>query len=167
MEFFTVIQERHSTRAFLDKEVEEEKIHKVLEAANLAPSAHNLQSYKIYLAKDKKTKDRLVWASLYNQKFIGQAPVVLVFVSCSKPGDSRSGFYSLQDATVACYQAWLSAVDLGLSAVWVGAFDDKKVAEILKLEDSQEPVAILPVGYAGEIPKKTQRKLLDELVVKV
>ena len=166
MEFFKLIEKRHSTRAFLNKEIEGENLNKILEAANLAPSAHNLQSYKIYLVKDNKVKDQLTHAS-FDQEFISQAPIVLVFVSCPGKKDSRAEFLSLQDATIACYQAWLASVDLGFSAVWVGAFDDKKVAEILQLKESQKPVAILPIGYAGEIPKKTQRKSLKELVVKL
>lgn len=39
MEFFEVVKNRHSIRAFKEKEIEEEKIKKILEASNLAPSA--------------------------------------------------------------------------------------------------------------------------------
>lgn len=166
MEFFEVIKKRRSTRAFLAKEIEGEKLNKILKASNQAPSAHNFQSYKIYLIKSKNTKDRLAQAS-FNQDFISQAPVVLVFVSCPAGDETRAGFYSLQDATIACYQAWLAAVDLGLSAVWIGAFDAEEVAKILGLDDFEEPVAILPIGYAGETPEKTPRKSLDELIVNI
>lgn len=166
MEFFTLIKKRHSTRAFLNTPVEEEKLRQILEAANQAPSAHNWQSYKIYVVKTPVLKDKLVEAAK-GQSFVAEAPVVLVFVSTPDLTHPRSELYALQDATIACYQAWLAAVDLGLSSVWVGAFYDEKVAEILNLKENERPVAILPIGYAGEEPEITSRKKLEELVVEV
>lgn len=165
MEFWEVIQKRHSTRRFLNQKIEEEKKEKILTAANLAPSAHNAQSYKIYQVEDQNLKEKLVPAASY-QEFIAEAPVVLVFVAVSSRPD-RSLLYSHQDATIACYQAWLAAVDQGLSAVWVGAFDERQVSQLLNLPKNQTPVAILPIGYAGETPRKTSRKSLKEIVVKI
>lgn len=166
MEFLSLIKKRRSTRAFLPKPVEEEKLRKILEAANLAPSAHNWQSYKIYVVKNQEAKVSLAEAAK-GQIFVGEAPVVLVFVSTPDLSYPRSEFYAMQDATIACYQAWLAAVDLSLSAVWVGAFYDEKVAGILNLKENEKPVAILPIGYAGEEPEKTERKSLEELVVEI
>jgi len=41
---------------------------------------------------------------------------------------------------------------------WVGAFDEKKIQEILKLDSNCKPVAILPIGFNNgkplELPKK-------------
>lgn len=51
MDFFEVIRERRSVRVFQKKGVEEEKIKAILEAANAAPSAGDLQAYEIYLAR--------------------------------------------------------------------------------------------------------------------
>jgi len=164
MDFWEIIEKRRSTRKFLNKKIEKEKIEKILTAANLAPSAHNWQSYKIYLIEDETLRQKLVPAAC-DQEFVGEAPVVLVFVSCP-PQSGRSQFYSHQDATIACYQAWLAAVDLGLSAVWVGAFVEEKVKKLLNLPEREIPVAILPIGYAGENPEKTPRKSLEELVTR-
>jgi nitroreductase len=44
MEFDQVIERRHSIRVFTDQLVEPEKLQHILEAANLAPSAGNLQA---------------------------------------------------------------------------------------------------------------------------
>ena len=41
---------------------------------------------------------------------------------------------SVQDATIAATYAMLAAVDLGLSTVWLGAFDDDEVAKIFGAE---------------------------------
>jgi len=166
MEFLSLIKKRHSTRAFLPQLVKEEKLKQILEAANLAPSAHNWQSYKIYVVKNQEVKDKLVEAAK-GQSFVREAPVVLVFVSTPDLTHPRSDFYAIQDATIACYQAWLAVIELGLSAVWVGAFYDDKVKEILNLKRDEKPVSILPIGYAAEEPEKTSRKSLRELVVEI
>lgn len=76
----------------------------------------------------------------------------------------RSQLFSVQDATISTAYAQLTAHVLGLSTVWVGAFDEKKVSDILKLPIEQKPIAILPIGYENEKPKeKTTRGIKDIL----
>lgn len=171
MEFWEVLNKRRSTRAFSNEEVEEEKLQKILEAANSAPSAGNLQAYEIFLIKDKKIKDKLVEAS-GGQDFIAQAPVVLVFFANPSRSGARYGargesLYSIQDATIAATFAWLAAVDLGLSTVWVGAFNDEEVKKICGADRSFQPIAILPIGYPAEIPTPHPRRKLEDLVHKI
>ena len=57
MEFSEVISKRHSIRTFTDQPVEAEKLQHILETANLAPSAGNLQAYEIYAITDAKKRD--------------------------------------------------------------------------------------------------------------
>ena len=78
MEFFEVLEKRRSIRAYKKKEVEKEKLKKILETANLAPSAGNLQSYKIFVVKGKK-KEEMVASNYFHQEFLSEAPVVLIF----------------------------------------------------------------------------------------
>ncbi len=64
MEFSEVILRRHSIRSFTSQPVEPEKLQKVLETANLAPSAGNLQAYEIYVVTNAKKRDGLSCAAL-------------------------------------------------------------------------------------------------------
>jgi nitroreductase len=161
MEFFDVVKNRHSIRAFKDKKVEEEKLQRILESANAAPSAGNLQAYEIIVAKEQKKKADLAGAA-FSQEFIAEAPVVLVFLaspkkSSEKYGKRGSGLYSIQDATIACAYAQLAATALGLGSVWVGAFDPEEVATVVNAKE-EIPVAILPIGYSDEKPYCTSRR---------
>jgi nitroreductase len=61
----------------------------------------------------------------------------------------------------------LAATALGLATVWIGAFDDKAVRQILAAPAQQLPVAMLPVGYPAEQPEPRGRRSLDELVHKI
>jgi FMN reductase [NAD(P)H] len=66
--------------------------------------------------------------------------------------------FSVQDATIATAYAQLAVYALGLSTVWVGAFDEIKVSEILKLPENHRAVSMLPIGFPNEYPKeKTTR----------
>lgn len=167
MNLFDVIQARQSVRAFLSKEVEPDKLDAILLAANQAPSAGNLQAYEIHLIRDAKTKQALVKAAL-DQKFIAQAPVVLIFCAhparAAKYGERGRQLYAVQDATIAVAYAQLAATAQGLATCWVGAFDDQQVARAADLPADQRPVAMLPIGYPAETPPRTPRRGLAELV---
>jgi len=167
MEFFDVIQKRHSIRSFTDQPVEDEKLQKILETANLAPSAGNLQAYEIYVVTDAKKRDGLSCAALA-QEYIAKAPVALVFFTHPELTEGRytergSRLYTVQDATIACTFAMLAATDLGLGSVWVGTFDEKVVRLIIGAPDSQVPVVILPIGYPSEFPDQHPRRPLEQL----
>ena len=168
MKFFEVVGARHSIRAFAATPVEPEKLRRILESANHAPSAGNLQAYEIYAVTGRAPLSALARAAL-DQEFVAQAPLALVF--CARPARSArrygrrgASLYSIQDATIACAYAQLAATALGLSSVWVGAFEDDPVRQAIRVGEETLPVAILPIGYAGEEPEETTRRPLADLV---
>ena len=153
MEFSELLEKRRSVREYAETPVEKEKIEKIVNAAFAAPSAGNLQSYKIIIVRDKKAKEALSEAA-NSQKSILLAPVVLAFFADQSHSSKRYGvrginLYAIQDATIAAAYAQLAAADLGLSSVWVGAFEPDKVSKILGAEQGEYPVALLPVGHAA------------------
>ena len=168
MEFFDVVKKRCSIRVFSSQLVEDRKLQQILEAANQAPSAGNLQAYEIYVVRKAFQRNELAKAAL-NQHFIAQAPVVLVF--CAHPARSEGRYfqrgvrlYSVQDASIACTFAMLAATALGLGSVWVGAFDDQSVHRVIGAPPGLLPVAVLPVGYAAESPSSTPRRQVNDIV---
>ncbi len=165
--FLDFLNNRRSIRAFKEDVIEESQLYTILQACNLAPSSGGLQTFEIYQIKNKEMKERLVSAAK-DQTFVAQAPLLLVFCTNSSRSVERFGersqLFSVQDATIAAAYAQLTVHALGLSTVWIGAFDEKKVSEILHLPQGQRPVAILPIGYENETPKeKTTRGSKDLL----
>ena len=59
LDFFEVIKNIRSIRRYQDKNVEKEKLQKVLEAARLAPSAMNRQPYQLYVVSNKEILSRI------------------------------------------------------------------------------------------------------------
>jgi nitroreductase len=171
MDFFKIVEDRRSMRKYAEKPVEEEKLHKILETANRAPSAGNLQGYEIYVVRKLEQRQALVKAA-WDQEFLAEAPVILIF--CANPQRSAEGYgerglslYSIQDATIACTYAQLAAKAQGLDSVWVGAFDEKGVAEIAHIPPELRPITLLPVGYAGKEPRPRPRRELRDLIHEV
>jgi len=166
MELFEVLRQRRSVRAYKSQPIEEEKLKMVFEAANLAPSAGNLQAYQVRVVRDEAKKRELAKAA-FDQRFVAEAPVCLVFFadserSSEKYGERGKELYSVQDATVAGSFAMLAAVDLGLATVWVGEFDEKKVQQILN-SGNLRPVAMFSLGYAAEHPSPAPRRAIEEI----
>jgi nitroreductase len=61
----------------------------------------------------------------------------------------------------------LAATALGLSTVWVGAYDEEQVRQIIGAPADLRPVAILPIGYAAETPRIRSRRGVKSLVHQV
>jgi nitroreductase len=168
IDFFEVLRNRHSIRAFERRDVEEEKINIILEAASLAPSAGDLQSYEIVVVRDQDHKSALAEAAL-GQEFIAQAPLNLVFFTNPKRSTRRYGrrgveLYSLQDATIAAAYTQLAATALGLGSVWIGAFYEEPIMKLFGAEDDLIPIAIISIGYPDEEPSVTSRRKIEDLV---
>lgn len=170
MEFEEVLRKRHSIRRFKEKEVEEEKIKKILELANLSPSAGNLQARSAVIVRDKEMKEKICQAAL-GQDFIVEAPVVFIVCanleeSAQKYGRRGRELYSIQDATIFASYLQLAVASLDLASCWIGAFDEDEVLEVLQLPKEMRPIAIIPVGEPAEKPYSTRRKNLDEIIFK-
>ncbi|HSB15919.1 MAG TPA: nitroreductase family protein [Bryobacteraceae bacterium] len=56
MDYFEAVRKRQSIRAYQPKPVEEEKLLRILETANAAPSAGNLQAYDIFVVRKADQK---------------------------------------------------------------------------------------------------------------
>ena len=53
MDFLELAKAKYSVRDFKDRQIEEEKLEKILEAAYIAPTAKNQQSPRIYVIQSE------------------------------------------------------------------------------------------------------------------
>ena len=160
MELEDVIKNRHSIRNFSNKKLPKKVISEILEYAHLAPSAGNLQARDFIIVDDEKQKINLAKASL-DQMFMTEAPVNIVVCAnlnrVSPYGCRGRNLYCIQDSAAAVEHILLLAVDKGLGACWIGAFDENAVSKILELPPHIRPVAIIPMGYSLGKTENTSR----------
>lgn len=167
-DLFETVRHRHSVRKYhADMPVEEEKLHAILEMACAAPTAGDLQSYRIVVVRSPEMRAELCKAAK-DQDFLCQAPVSLVFCAdteraAEEYGERGRSLYAVQDATIAASYAQLATVAAGLGTAWVGYFDEAQLGTLLGLGAGEKPVAIICVGYPAELPEPTPRRPLDQI----
>lgn len=166
--------QRRSIRRYKQDEIDDATLGKVLEAARWAPSWANTQCTELVVIKESAIKKQL--AEILSRKnpatlAVEKAPVVLAV--CGKLG--TAGFYNgqaltkfgdwyLYDLGIATQNICLAAHERGLGTVIVGAFDHDRAREILKVPETHEVVALLPVGYPDHDPPAPKRKAMEEFV---
>jgi len=168
MDILTLIKKRRSIRSFKNQEIPKEDINSLLEAAQWAPSAGNRQPVEIVIVQSQKQKEKLVVNAL-NQKFIQEAPLVLVVCadlnrSSARYGERGSTLYAIQDAAAATQNILLTATAMGYGSVWVGAFLEPGVSKILELPPNVRPLAIIPIGRTDKTPSGPGRRPLEEFI---
>lgn len=166
-----IIKKRRSIRSFKDTTIPQAVIDKLVEAIIWAPSAGNLQSRKFFFVYDDKVKAELVRAA-YDQKFLGQAPLVVVGCADLTRASSRyeqrgMTLYAPQDVAASVQNLMLVATEEGLGTVWVGAFDEAEASKVLKLPETLRPVVMVPVGYPAKTPNVVNRRPINELIEEV
>ena len=178
MELLDAIKTRKSVRRFADKQVEEAKLRKILEAVQQSPSWANLQCWRFIVVKDKEIREKLSelsyvesffaplgYKSNPSRKGIGEAPVAIV--DCADP--SQSGIlwnqnYYMTDIGIASQNLMLAAHSLGLGTVFVGVFDEEKIRGLFNIPSNIRVVGIFPIGYPMEEKTKgLSRKPLNEI----
>ena len=169
MEFFAVVQGRQWIRTFKDRPVETDKLTRILEAANRAPSAGNLQAYRIFVVRKRKLREAIA-RSAGSQLCVTEAPIVLVV--CADParsaavwGTKGEQLLCIQDATVASAYVQLAAAALGLGSLWLGAvIESEAIKETLGLTEGLWPIVVMPLGYPAEQPVRKPRRALQDAV---
>ncbi len=168
-DFFETVRHRHSIRSYqADMPVDEAKLHAILEMACAAPSAGDLQAYRIVVVRNLAERQALANAA-QQQAFIAQAPVCLVFCadparSATRFGERGASLYALQDTTIAAAYAQLATVAAGMGSTWVGYFDEQQIGKLLDLEQGLRPIALMSIGYPAELPEVSARRRMNEVV---
>lgn len=161
MELRDAILGRRSVRSFRPDPVPDWLVEELLGLARWVPSAGNLQDWFVYVVRSKEAKRALAEAS-FGQKFVSEAPVVLVVCADLKRAAyyGRRGItlYAIQDTAAFVYAFMLLAYERGLGTVWVGAFDENAVRAILRIPAHLRPVAIVPVGFPARPPVNPGRE---------
>lgn len=166
MSFLDLASSRCSIRSYRPDAVEDDKLMAVLEAGRLAPSACNLQPWRLVIVRERSQRQRL--RAAYDKSwFYEEAPVVIA-VCCDTRADwvrKKDGKHLGDiDCAIAVDHMTLCAQELGLGTCWICAFDPAAVREVLGLPKRVEPVVLLPLGYPAEKGCEKRRRSMAELI---
>lgn len=147
MDFEDVIRKRKMVRKFKrNRPISDRIIVKLIRNAHRAPSAGHTQVQEFIIVKDPLIKKKLRRAAVDRYGIRGRE------------------FYSIIDGAFASMLILLTAVNEGIGACFVGAFEDDKVSKILEIPEQVRPIGIICVGYPDEKPERIERIPLSELV---
>lgn len=171
MDIKKTIDLRKSIRKYQNKQISEEIINELLDAARKAPSAKNTQSHKYFIVKDKNIKDKLIKHKVFKQLFVNDAP--LIIICCADPSqypksvdvDEPPINYAYIDLSIAASFLVLRATELGLGTVFVAWIYRDKIKEILNIPKKYIIPFVIPVGYPAEDPSPKPRKDLNEIIL--
>lgn len=155
MDFMTIAKQRCSVRSYTDRQVEQEKLEKILEAAHVAPTAANLQPVRLIAVQSEEGLAKVGKAT----DIYGAPLAIIVCADHDKawvrPFDRKQT--GDIDASILTDHMMLQATELGLGTVWVCYFKPDVLSEQFELPANLEPVNILAVGYANEKPADPER----------
>ncbi|MGN8232102.1 5,6-dimethylbenzimidazole synthase [Priestia flexa] len=177
---YKAIYGRRDVRTFLSKEVSEEKINRILNAAHHGPSVGFMQPWNFILISSDSVKEKLAWAAdkerralaihyegQKEKKFLElkiqglkEAPLTIC-VTCdpTRGGSHVLGRNSIPETDImstacAIQNMWLAAYAEGLAMGWVSFYKKNDVRDILNIPPHINPVALMSVGYTENYPEK-------------
>ena len=176
MDVHDCIRTRRSMRKYTEDPLPKEKLERVLEAIQWAPSWVNLQPWEVIVVDDPAVKAALqeaVAESNPSRKAVVGAPVILAVAGRT----GKSGYYGQKPATVhgdwvmfdigiACQNACLAAWAEGLGTVHLGLFDHEKAAKVLNLPPDVKLFELIPLGSPAKEGKAPPRKNIVEFTHK-
>ena len=164
--FYELFERRKSIREFADREIEKDKLERLLETLRRAQSAANCQPWHFIIIEkaDRKKLD-----NVFIKEGFKAAP--LIIAACAEPSkawvrkaDGKN--YAWVDVTIAITEMIAVATAEGLGTCWIAAIDPLRVKDILGIPSHIEVVALIAIGYPKTplVKQEKNRKPLGEVM---
>lgn len=145
MTFLEIAKKRHSCRDFSDKQVENEKIMQILEAAQVAPTAVNKQPHRLIVVKEAEGLAKLAKAAN-----VYKAPLAIIVCGDTnsawvRPFDKKN--ITDVDITIITDHMMLQATELDLNSLWVCYFDPEILKKEFNIPEHYSVLNVLALGY--------------------
>ncbi len=151
METLQAIATRRSIRKFTGKDIPDELITKLLEAAMYAPSARNTQPWHFVVINERQFLDKIPRIHPYAEMCYDAGAAIMV---CGDYNLEKLEGYIALDCAAATQNILLAAHDLGLGSVWLGVYPRRErmepLVKLVGLPESIIPVSLVALGYPAE-----------------
>ncbi|MBU0560581.1 MAG: nitroreductase family protein [Bacteroidetes bacterium] len=173
-----ILKKRWSPRSFSNKNISDESLQRIFEAARWAPSCFNEQPWNfIYFRRGSESYNKLAAAIMDgNKPWSINAPVLVLTVARNSfERNGKSNNYAMHDLGMAVFSLTLQALSEDIYLHQLAGFDAKMTSEIFRIDDNFSPATVLAMGYLGDpeaLPdslkpsekKRTGRKPISEFV---
>jgi nitroreductase len=158
------IRERRSIRKYTGENIPDTVLEQILDAGRWAPSGLNNQPWRFAVVRDKDIREQISRFTHYSGIVVECHLCVAVLYNHNAGYDRDKDLMGIG----ACVQNMLlAAYSQGVGAVWLGEIlkRKKEVNDLLGINEGNELMAVLAMGFPAETPNK-ERKPLENLVLK-
>lgn len=152
-----ILRDRRSIRRYKDRQIEEEKIEQLKEAALRAPSSRGINPWRFVFVTDKPMLEKLSSAKESGSSFLKGAAIGVVVAA--KQGESDVW---VEDCSIASIILQLAGCSLGLGSCWIQIRNRRHsssmsaedyVKQTLGLPDEFLVECIISFGYPDEVKR--------------
>lgn len=153
MELLDLMKYRRSVREFKDEAIVPEKLEKILQAGQLAPSSKNGRPVDFIVVEDRAIIAKLVDARKCGTRALKEATCAIVVIV-----DKKSDVWQ-EDGAIAMSHMMLMAANLGLGSCWIqgwnrtapnGETSEDYVRDLLHFPENYGYLATLAIGVPKE-----------------
>ena len=174
------IERRFSCRHFSDRKIPDEEIMNIINAARLAPSAHNRQNWAFMILKgEEKNHLSSIMLSLFDgdyshfpafcktskvsAKVIENASHAIL---CLKKKDDMWNTEDLLSIGAAIENMLLEATSKGFAALWIRDtfYTEDKIKEAFNIEE-YDLVSVIALGYPAREERQKPKKEINEILI--
>ena len=160
MELKEILNSRRSTRKFLPRAVEHEKLERIIGMALQAPSSRNTRSTRLMVVQDPGQLAKIAGMRDYGAAFVKDAPAAIVVA-----GDRDASDLWLDNCAITATTLQLAVVDEGLASCWVHVNDrpclkdqpdgrkaDAYLRDFLPIPENYGILCVVALGYSDFKP---------------
>jgi nitroreductase len=157
METFESIHKRRSVRDYTGETIPKENLEKIIDAARMAPSGSNQQTWHFIIVTDKEIIQRLSKAADWMVK--AGAVIVVAMDPSTK--------YWVEDGSAAIENILLAATAMGYGSCWVQGNAKPHEAEfklLLNIPEYLNLLTLIPIGVPAVWPEPKDKKTLQAIL---
>lgn len=171
--FDEIVANRRSVRSYdSSRKISEEQIRTLIATTQEAPSWANVQATRYYVVMSEEKLNKVLPSMLANQEKASTAPVLIV----TTYKQNQSGFFNGEAANEVgnswgAYDAGLSnaflvlkAKEMGFDTLIMGLRDADGLKKALDIPSDETVMTVVALGYGNQVPKRPDRKALDEVL---
>jgi nitroreductase len=152
-----ILLRRWSGRAIdPDRPVSRAIVLTLIEAARVAPSSFNEQPWRFLLfdGSDGEALEQARSCLVEGNAWAKKAPALLLSVAAERWGkDGSPNRHAQHDVGLASENLALQAIAEGLVVHFMAGFDAERARELFGIPDGFTPMAMIAVGYPGDVEK--------------
>lgn len=158
MDFYRVIRKRRSIRGYKSNPIPKAALKRIAEAVQLAPSACNLQPWKIRIVTNPELRAKI--CAHYPAPWLAEAPAIAVVLGNREECWKRLEGSPIIDIDVGIVMEHLvlAATAEGLGTCWICAYNVARMNAALNIIAPWSVLAISPLGYGSVKAEAIERK---------